>query len=98
MKIQFLKAFNGDSILLSFVDEEGTNRNVLVDGGTGRAYQYKNKKGKPEAGALQLAIQEIHKKEESIDLWLVSKIRGLTQGQGASLTRDTARFQCIYRF
>ncbi len=26
---------------------------------------------------------------------LVSKIRGLAQGQGAFPTRDTARFQCI---
>ena len=74
MKIQFLKAFNGDSILISFADEKDGNKNILIDGGTGRSYQYKNKKGKPEAGALQLAIQEIHKNKENIDLLILTHV------------------------
>ena len=74
MKIQFLKAFNGDSIVISFVDEKCINRNILVDGCTRKTYQFKNKKGKPEAGALQIAIQEIHENNESIDLLILTHV------------------------
>lgn len=39
MKIKFLPAFNGDSIIVSFKDSEDKNRNILIDGGTPRTYQ-----------------------------------------------------------
>ncbi|MFZ1705323.1 MAG: MBL fold metallo-hydrolase [Saprospiraceae bacterium] len=39
MTIKFLPAFNGDCILISFVDSEGANRNILIDGGTPASYQ-----------------------------------------------------------
>lgn len=38
MKIKILKAFKGDSILLSFSDSEKLGRNILIDGGTGSTY------------------------------------------------------------
>ena len=74
MKVEFLKALNGDSIIISFVDAQSINRNVLIDGGTGRAYQYKNKKGKLEAGALQHAIQKINQNNEKIDLLILTHV------------------------
>ena len=38
MKIKILKAFKGDSMLLSFSDSEKLGRNILIDGGTGSTY------------------------------------------------------------
>ncbi len=38
MTITFLPAFNGDCILISFIDAEGANRNILIDGGTPASY------------------------------------------------------------
>lgn len=33
MTIKFLKANDGDSILISLQDTEGLNKNILIDGG-----------------------------------------------------------------
>lgn len=38
MRIKFLKAFNGDSILISFLENE-IPRNILIDGGIGDTYK-----------------------------------------------------------
>src|SRR6218665_713959 len=48
MKIQFLQAFNGDSIWISFSDD-GVNKNILIDGGTFTTYSYTDQKGKGKA-------------------------------------------------
>jgi hypothetical protein len=42
MKIKILKAFKGDSILLTFSDSEKLERNILIDGGNDSTY-FENK-------------------------------------------------------
>jgi ribonuclease BN (tRNA processing enzyme) len=74
MEVEFLQAFNGDSIVVSFTDSSNINRNILIDGGPGRAYQYKNKKGKPESGSLKNAIDKIREKNESVDLLIITHV------------------------
>jgi beta-lactamase superfamily II metal-dependent hydrolase len=64
MNIKLLKAFNGDSILISFQDDSNKNRNILIDGGTPRTYQ---RHLKPE-------LENIISKEESIDILIVTHI------------------------
>jgi len=73
MKIQVLRAFNGDSILLSFEDE-GVNKNILIDGGIGRTYKEKGKKGKIEYNDLFNTIQTIRDNGEKIDLLILTHI------------------------
>ena len=73
MKIKFLKAFNGDAILLSF--KEGTQpRNILIDGGTSATYQQVNELGKIEYGPLKKALDQIRKKGEIIDLLILTHV------------------------
>lgn len=70
MKIKFLKAGNGDSILLSFND--GTaNRNILVDGGVADTY-YSDSTGL--YGELQNEINSVRKRNENIDLIILTHI------------------------
>ena len=60
MKVKFLKADNGDSILISIVDSENKNRNILIDGGIKKTYKTdKGSKGKPEFGELKTVIDTI---------------------------------------
>lgn len=40
MKVKFLPAFNGDSILITFMDNENQERNILIDGGTPKTYDF----------------------------------------------------------
>ena len=75
MKIKFLKAFNGDSILISFDDEAHQSRNILIDGGIGGTYKTeKNSKGKPEFGDLKIVIDNLRLKNEFIDLLIITHI------------------------
>jgi beta-lactamase superfamily II metal-dependent hydrolase len=75
MKIKFLKAFNGDSIHISFKDEEGARRNILIDGGVGETYiTKKGKKGKPEFGELKKVVEEIKDSGQLIDLMIITHI------------------------
>lgn len=75
MKIKFLKAFNGDSILISFDDEAHQPRNILIDGGIGGTYKIdKNSKGKPEFGELKVVIDNLRVKNEFIDLLIITHI------------------------
>lgn len=74
MQIRFLKARNGDSIFISFKAKDGINKNILIDGGTGGAYQFKNKLGKLDAGELQIAIQEIKASGQCIDLLILTHV------------------------
>jgi beta-lactamase superfamily II metal-dependent hydrolase len=74
MKIKFLKAFDGDSIFLSFKDE-GNNRNILIDGGRANTYKCdKNSKGKREYGELKEVIDNLRSKDESIDLLIITHV------------------------
>jgi hypothetical protein len=75
MKINFLKAFNGDSILISFVDKEGENRNILIDGGISETYKLnKGPKGKPVYGELKTTIDSIRNSNVFIDLLIITHI------------------------
>ncbi|MFA0960377.1 ComEC/Rec2 family competence protein [Roseivirga sp. BDSF3-8] len=74
MKINMLKAFNGDSIHIFFKDSEGVLRNILIDGGPGNTYQFKNKKDKQEAGELQKLIRDIKSKHQIIDLLILTHV------------------------
>ena len=71
MKIKFLKANKGDSILLSFCDNDGFERNIIIDGGTGSTY-FDNKKRKE--GDLYETIQTIKADNQKIDLLILTHI------------------------
>jgi len=70
MKIKFLKAGNGDSLLLSFSDGVA-NRNILIDGGVADTY-YTDSTGL--YGELHTEIDLIRKRKEYIDLLILTHI------------------------
>jgi beta-lactamase superfamily II metal-dependent hydrolase len=73
MIIKFLKAFNGDAILVSF--KEGKHsRNILIDAGTPATYLQKGKNGKLEYGELKSTIDEIQGRQEKIDLLVLTHV------------------------
>lgn len=67
MKIKFLKAFNGDSIWISFL-ENNNPRNILIDGGIGRTYRDQFKR----PGELFQTIEEIKELGQNIDLLILT--------------------------
>jgi beta-lactamase superfamily II metal-dependent hydrolase len=71
MKIKFLKADNGDSILLSFNDATEVNRNILIDGGMPKTYF-----GSGKHGDLYDTVELIKTKGEKIDLLILTHIDG----------------------
>src|SRR5690349_11402460 len=74
MKLNILKAFNGDAIHIQF--NEGTLvRNILIDGGMPNTYiTLKGKKGKEVKGELNLLVEEISNKGQKIDLLILTHI------------------------
>lgn len=75
MKIKFLKAFYGDSILISFEDNEGIKRNILIDGGIAETYKLnKGPKGNPVYGELKDVIDNVRLNEQCIDLLIITHI------------------------
>lgn len=75
MQIKFLQAFNGDSIWISFFDNEGLPKNILIDGGTSTTYSYKDKKdGKIKNGDLKVLIESLKSKNEKLDLVILTHI------------------------
>lgn len=73
MKIKFLKAFNGDAILITFkADQQSIN--ILIDGGMPSAYVKKGKNGKLEYGELKSTIDEIRERNEKIDLLILTHV------------------------
>lgn len=71
MKIKFLKADNGDSILISFQDNKGTNRNILIDGGMAKTFFSAGLYGE-----LYYTLKEVKDKGEKIDLLILTHIDG----------------------
>ncbi len=67
MKIKFLKAFNGDAILISFFDNE-IPRNILIDGGVGDTYKTTSN----VKGDLHEVIEKIRENMEFIDLLVLT--------------------------
>lgn len=75
MRIKILKAFNGDSIWLSFNDPENNPRNIMIDGGVGETYlTSKNSKGKREFGELKEVIDIIKQRHQRVDLLVLTHI------------------------
>lgn len=70
MKIKFLKAGNGDAMLLSF-KENDANRNILIDSGTTSTYYSSSTNS---YGELKTEIDNIKKKHDVIDLLVLSHI------------------------
>jgi len=73
MIIKFLKAANGDSILISYKEGE-QSRNILIDGGMSATYIQKGRNGKPEYGELKSTIETIREREEKIDLLILTHV------------------------
>ncbi|MDP1879588.1 MAG: MBL fold metallo-hydrolase [Parachlamydiaceae bacterium] len=67
MKIKFLKAFNGDSILISFLEKE-IPRNILIDGGIGDTYKTTSN----VKGDLYEVIEKIREEKQFIDLLVLT--------------------------
>jgi|GEM_PF-5617640 len=67
MKINFLKAFNGDSIWISFLEND-IPRNILIDGGIGDTY----KSTTNTKGELFKTIQQIQEDGQFIDLLILN--------------------------
>lgn len=70
MNIRFLKAANGDSIFISFSDNKGRPRNILIDGGREKTYFDRVRRD----GPLKKTIENIKQKGENIDLLILSHI------------------------
>lgn len=70
MKIQFLKAENGDAIVLTFFDDKGQLRNILMDGGRESTYFDRVRRN----GPLKKIIDDIKERNERIDLLILSHI------------------------
>lgn len=72
MTIKFVKANNGDSMLLTFKDESEKIRNILIDGGTGTTYFNSTTK---LAGPLKKLTESFKDKpNECIDLLILTHI------------------------
>lgn len=67
MVIKFLKAFNGDSVWISFLENE-IQRNIIIDGGVGKTY----KDSKNVKGEFHKIIEEIKNKDQVIDILVLS--------------------------
>jgi beta-lactamase superfamily II metal-dependent hydrolase len=67
MKIKFLKAYHGDSIWISFIDNEST-RNIIIDGGVGDTY----KSSSNAKGDLYKVIEKIREDDLFIDLLVLT--------------------------
>jgi beta-lactamase superfamily II metal-dependent hydrolase len=67
MQIKFLQAFNGDSIWISFLENE-TPRNIIIDGGVGDTYQDSLRR----EGELYAVIKLIREKNQNIDLLVLT--------------------------
>ena len=67
MKIKFLQAFNGDSIWISFVEND-VPRNIIIDGGIGDTYENRLRR----KGDLFEAIEYIKNNGQNIDLLVLT--------------------------
>lgn len=74
VELKLLPVGNGDSIHLRFSDQDGIMRNILIDGGPAKAYEYLNPKKKKEEGTLKGLINFIREKNEHIDLLILTHI------------------------
>jgi len=71
IEVNFLKAFNGDCIHISYKNEDNKKRNILIDGGTKATYLSKPR-GRPKYGALKTEVIDKLQKDEKIDLLIIT--------------------------
>ncbi len=91
MRVKFLRAHNGDSIHLSFKDENKKNRNILIDGGMSKTYF-----GSGKYGDLHDTVELIKIKGEKIDLLILTHIDSdHIGGLKKWLERDKDAFEII---
>lgn len=67
MKIKILQAFNGDSIWISFIEND-VPRNIIIDGGIANTYENNLRR----KGDLFKAIKQIRSKKQNIDLMVLT--------------------------
>jgi len=67
-KVSIIQAGHGDCILIQG-DFDGQPRNILIDGGPSRAYEYRRR-----PGALKSALQKIKDNGQKIDLLILSHV------------------------
>jgi len=73
MEFKFLKAFNGDCTLITFIDSDKKVRNVLIDGGTKSTYNAASKKD-PIEGELRTMVSKIKTEGHNIDLLILTHV------------------------
>lgn len=64
MEIKFFQAECGDAAAIRYLGDDGEYHNIFIDSGYERTFRH----------VLELEIQEIIKRNEQIDLWIVSHI------------------------
>ncbi len=74
MHVNILKAFNGDLLWLTLHNNNDTITNIIIDSGPGNAYQFKNKKGKLQAGELQKLINYLRENGQFVDLLILTHV------------------------
>src|ERR1700743_101642 len=73
MHIQFLPAYNGDSIYITY-QHEGLPVHILIDGGTALTYESKGKKNEIIDGALKSLITRLKEVNQKISLMILTHI------------------------
>ncbi|HBX62886.1 MAG TPA: Zn-dependent hydrolase [Flavobacteriaceae bacterium] len=74
MEITVLQANNGDSIHITFEDEKGQERNILIDGGKKQTFQYNNQHKKKTDGPLKNLIDKLKSEQKIFDLIILTHI------------------------
>jgi beta-lactamase superfamily II metal-dependent hydrolase len=72
LKVNFLEANNGDCILISY-EYDGSTKNILVDSGVSKTYEYKIGRLKKE-GRLKKVIFDLQEKNQYIDLLIITHV------------------------
>lgn len=71
--IEMLKAYYGDCIFIT-VNYDSKEYIIMIDGGTGNTYTFKNKKRKIESGPLKEKIEKLKEEGNHIDLLIVTHV------------------------
>jgi glyoxylase-like metal-dependent hydrolase (beta-lactamase superfamily II) len=75
LNVRFLKAFNGDCILIRLDPNDGDKKHILIDGGIRSTYKsYKKGKKKPVYGALKELIDQLRESRQVIDLLILTHV------------------------
>ncbi|WP_143009104.1 ComEC/Rec2 family competence protein [Pedobacter terrae] len=74
MEISVLQANNGDAIHITFQDENGQEKNVLIDSGKKQTFQYTNQHKKKADGPLKLLVEKLKSEKKIFDLVILTHI------------------------